>query len=232
MNMSSYIKELESCLKPVHSEGNLELRVKMKVVGQIRRVDGRQVTYGEFKKKYMMGNEPVLLTGLMDQWSACQDWVTDNGQPNLSFFSDHFGSSQVQVRLPFYLISNSAFTAVSASSWSDFTLNSIGTLFDPDQTCNSHHTRTLVGSALTTEGLSGIGNDLSLLIALSSVLKANPKLPLNLTSTAAYAKKNSMRNSVALVQVLNAPISQMGTSPGGCGFLCPNNSNLMELVTL
>lgn len=33
----------------------------------------------------------------MDDWRACKDWVTENGQPNLLFFSTHFGKSKVQV---------------------------------------------------------------------------------------------------------------------------------------
>uniref|UniRef100_A0A0A0LNV5 JmjC domain-containing protein n=2 Tax=Cucumis sativus TaxID=3659 RepID=A0A0A0LNV5_CUCSA len=45
----------------------------------------------------MEKNKPVVLTGLMDDWKACSDWVDENGQPNLSFFSTHFGKSRVQV---------------------------------------------------------------------------------------------------------------------------------------
>ncbi|KAJ1378187.1 JmjC domain [Sesbania bispinosa] len=46
----------------------------------------------------MEKNQPVVLTGLMDHhWRACNDWVTPHGQPNLQFFSTHFGASKVQV---------------------------------------------------------------------------------------------------------------------------------------
>ncbi|KAG6589436.1 2-oxoglutarate and iron-dependent oxygenase JMJD4, partial [Cucurbita argyrosperma subsp. sororia] len=49
------------------------------------------------QKRYMEKNQPVVLTGLMDDWKACSDWVDENGQPNLRFFSTHFGKSKVQV---------------------------------------------------------------------------------------------------------------------------------------
>ncbi|KAK4257042.1 hypothetical protein QN277_006686 [Acacia crassicarpa] len=65
--------------------------------GQVEKVNGKELTYGEFVNRYMEKNCPVVLTGLMDDWRACKDWVTVNGQPNLQFFSSHFGSSKVQV---------------------------------------------------------------------------------------------------------------------------------------
>ncbi|GLJ20856.1 hypothetical protein SUGI_0380260 [Cryptomeria japonica] len=69
----------------------------MKIVGQIPRVNGSDLSYAEFREKYMMRNEPVILTGLMDGWRACTDWVSQDGRPNLSFFSQHCGNSLVQV---------------------------------------------------------------------------------------------------------------------------------------
>jgi len=72
-------------------------RMTIKVSGKIRRIDGRQISYGEFRDKYMKTNEPILLTGLMDDWRACRDWVSPDGQPNLSFFSLNFAKSRVQV---------------------------------------------------------------------------------------------------------------------------------------
>lgn len=65
--------------------------------GHVEKVNGRELTYREFVNRYMEKNQPVVLTGLMDDWRACRDWVTDNGQPNLKFFSSSFGSSKVQV---------------------------------------------------------------------------------------------------------------------------------------
>lgn len=58
---------------------------------------GREVSYSEFAEKYMAQNKPVVLTGLMDDWRACKDWVSPNGKPNLHFFSTHFAKSKVQV---------------------------------------------------------------------------------------------------------------------------------------
>ncbi|XP_055828550.1 arginine-specific demethylase JMJ20 [Solanum dulcamara] len=69
----------------------------LKVGGRIEKVNGREVTYSEFAEKYMARNQPVVLTGLMDDWRACKDWVLPNGKPNLHFFSTHFGKSIVQV---------------------------------------------------------------------------------------------------------------------------------------
>ncbi|GAY47341.1 hypothetical protein CUMW_103860 [Citrus unshiu] len=65
--------------------------------GQIEKLNGKELSYSEFVEKYMAKNQPVVLTGLMDDWRACKDWVTENGQPNLQFFSTHFGKSKVQV---------------------------------------------------------------------------------------------------------------------------------------
>lgn len=69
----------------------------VKIGGQIEKVNGKELTYGEFVENYLVKNQPVVLTGLMDDWRACKDWVTHNGRPNLQFFSTHFGKSRVQV---------------------------------------------------------------------------------------------------------------------------------------
>ena len=74
----------------------------LKIGGRIEKVNGRELTYSEFAEKYMSQNQPVLLTGLMDDWRACKDWVSPNGKPNLHFFSTHFGKSKVQVRYYFF----------------------------------------------------------------------------------------------------------------------------------
>lgn len=62
----------------------------------MEKVNGKELSYVEFAEKYMGRNQPVVLTGLMDDWGACRDWVTDGGKPNLQFFSTHFGTSKVQ----------------------------------------------------------------------------------------------------------------------------------------
>lgn len=69
----------------------------VEIAGQIEKVNGKELSYSEFVERYMEKNQPVVLTGLMDDWRACRDWVTDNGQPNLQFFATHFGKSTVQV---------------------------------------------------------------------------------------------------------------------------------------
>lgn len=69
----------------------------IEIGGHIEKVNGKELSYSEFVKKYLVKNQPVVLTGLMDGWRACRDWVSENGQPNLYFFSTHFGKSRVQV---------------------------------------------------------------------------------------------------------------------------------------
>ncbi|KAK8569388.1 hypothetical protein V6N13_046447 [Hibiscus sabdariffa] len=71
--------------------------MSLKIGGQIEKVNGRQLSYSEFAEKYLAQNQPVLLTGLMDDWTASKHWVSANAQPNLLFFSTHFGKSKVQV---------------------------------------------------------------------------------------------------------------------------------------
>ncbi|XVF09343.1 hypothetical protein REPUB_Repub07fG0084200 [Reevesia pubescens] len=71
--------------------------VKLKIGGQIEKVNGRELSCTEFAERYLSQNQPVVLTGLMDDWRASKDWVSLNAQPNLSFFSTHFGKSKVQV---------------------------------------------------------------------------------------------------------------------------------------
>ncbi|KAG1347031.1 2-oxoglutarate and iron-dependent oxygenase JMJD4 [Cocos nucifera] len=64
---------------------------------KVERVDGRKLRYEEFVERYLKGNRPVVLMGLMDAWRACSDWVTPDGRPNLPFFAHRFGKSLVQV---------------------------------------------------------------------------------------------------------------------------------------
>lgn len=69
----------------------------IEICGSIDKVNGKGLSYKEFVERYMGKNQPVVLTGLMDDWKACSDWVDENGQPNLGFISSHFGKSRVQV---------------------------------------------------------------------------------------------------------------------------------------
>ncbi|KAA3459687.1 jmjC domain-containing protein 4 [Gossypium australe] len=71
--------------------------MSLKIGGTIEKVNGKELFYSEFAEKYLAGNQPVLLTGLMDDWTASKHWVSSNGQPNLLFFLTHFGKSKVQV---------------------------------------------------------------------------------------------------------------------------------------
>ncbi|MQL72599.1 hypothetical protein Taro_004918 [Colocasia esculenta] len=71
--------------------------------GQIERVNGKELHYKEFAERYLRRNQPVLLTGLMEGWRACDDWVAEDGLFNLDFFSTHFGNSRVQLSLGYVL---------------------------------------------------------------------------------------------------------------------------------
>lgn len=69
----------------------------LNIGGEVEKINGKDLRYHQFVERFLEKNQPVLLTGLMDGWSASKDWVTPNGDPNLSFFSAHFGKSRVQV---------------------------------------------------------------------------------------------------------------------------------------
>ncbi|VFQ97258.1 unnamed protein product [Cuscuta campestris] len=69
----------------------------LRIGGQVEKVNAKVLSYAEFAEKYMNKNQPVVLTGLMDDWRSCSDWVTEAGKPNLLFLSTHFGTSKVQV---------------------------------------------------------------------------------------------------------------------------------------
>ncbi|CAM8926130.1 unnamed protein product [Rhodiola kirilowii] len=73
------------------------MEVKIGGGEMIERVNGKEVSYEEFANRYLSKNQPVVLTGLIDDWRACSDWVSQDGRPNLSFFATHFGQSKVQV---------------------------------------------------------------------------------------------------------------------------------------
>ncbi|KAG8378810.1 hypothetical protein BUALT_Bualt07G0023600 [Buddleja alternifolia] len=69
----------------------------VKIGGTVEKVNGKELSYTDFVENYLTRNQPVILTGLTDDWRACKDWVSDDGKPNLRYFSDHFGGSTVQV---------------------------------------------------------------------------------------------------------------------------------------
>lgn len=73
----------------------------IKIGGYIQKINGKELSYPDFAERYLAKNEPVVVTGLMDDWQACEDWVTHDGKPNLHFFSTHFAKSKVQVLTPF-----------------------------------------------------------------------------------------------------------------------------------
>ena len=75
-------------------------KMGLKIERRVERVNGKDLSYTQFVEQYLVQNQPVILTGLMEDWRACKDWILEDGKPNLQFFSTHFGNSKVQV---FYL---------------------------------------------------------------------------------------------------------------------------------
>jgi hypothetical protein len=77
---------------------------RVKVVGQVERVDGRSLTYAEFVDRFMAPNRPVVLTGLTTSWRSREDWTLpdpgDCGRPNLGFVARNFPSPLVPVCTP------------------------------------------------------------------------------------------------------------------------------------
>ncbi|CAD6231255.1 unnamed protein product [Miscanthus lutarioriparius] len=74
---------------------------RVKVVGQVERVDGESLSYAEFVRRFMAPNRPVVLTGLTSSWRARKDWTLsgsgDRRRPDLGFFAQNFPSPLVQV---------------------------------------------------------------------------------------------------------------------------------------
>ncbi|KAJ0755134.1 hypothetical protein HanPI659440_Chr09g0354521 [Helianthus annuus] len=69
----------------------------LNIVGFVEKVNGNEMSYTTFAEKYLSNNQPVVITGLMDDWRARKDWLFDDGTPNLHFISSSFGNSKVQV---------------------------------------------------------------------------------------------------------------------------------------
>lgn len=71
--------------------------MRLNITGSVEKVNCNELSYADFIEKYLSKNEPVVITGLMDDWRACTDWVLEDGRPNLHFISSNFGGSIVQV---------------------------------------------------------------------------------------------------------------------------------------
>ncbi|KAL0367176.1 UNVERIFIED_CONTAM: hypothetical protein Sradi_3607700 [Sesamum radiatum] len=67
----------------------------LKIGGKVEKVNEKELSYGDFVEKYLARNQPVILTGLTEDWRVCKDWISDDGKPNLCFFSTHFSDSRV-----------------------------------------------------------------------------------------------------------------------------------------
>jgi hypothetical protein len=94
---------------------------RVKVVGQVERVDGRSLTYPEFVDRFMKPNLPVVLTGLTSSWRSCEDWALagpdDRRRPNLDFFAQNFPSPLVQVPTTPPIVSEESLHLPHESFW-------------------------------------------------------------------------------------------------------------------
>lgn len=70
----------------------------IEIVGQIEKINGKELSYKDFAERYLAKSQPVVISDLTEDWRAREDWVAENGLPNLHFFATHFGKSRVQVK--------------------------------------------------------------------------------------------------------------------------------------
>ncbi|KAF3503123.1 hypothetical protein F2Q69_00040078 [Brassica cretica] len=68
----------------------------IEIVGRIDKINGKEVSYNDFAERYLAKSQPVVISDLTEDWGAREDWVAENGLPNLNFFATHFGKSRVQ----------------------------------------------------------------------------------------------------------------------------------------
>ncbi|KAL1519848.1 hypothetical protein AB1Y20_023351 [Prymnesium parvum] len=64
---------------------------------RLARVPLASLTVEEFRDRYMIPNEPVLLTGATHGWRAVAEWVTPRGAPDISRLAALFGASSASV---------------------------------------------------------------------------------------------------------------------------------------
>ncbi|CAN6970439.1 unnamed protein product [Brassica rapa subsp. trilocularis] len=69
----------------------------IEIVGQIDKINGKELSYNDFAERYLAKSQPVVISDLTEDWRVREDWVAENGLPNLNFFATHFGKSRVQV---------------------------------------------------------------------------------------------------------------------------------------
>lgn len=70
----------------------------IEIVGQIDKINGKELSYNDFAERYLAKSQPVVISDLTEDWRVREDWVAENGLPNLNFFATHFGKSRVQVK--------------------------------------------------------------------------------------------------------------------------------------
>jgi hypothetical protein len=67
------------------------------VARECPRVPLASLSVAEFRRRFLIPNQPVLLTGATDGWRAGHEWTTPEGEPDLSALARLFGNSIVPV---------------------------------------------------------------------------------------------------------------------------------------
>ncbi|CAL4067628.1 unnamed protein product, partial [Meganyctiphanes norvegica] len=56
------------------------------------------MSYNDFFREHLEANKPCVFSGTFTKdWKARSEWVTDDGQPKVNFFKEHFGAAEVPV---------------------------------------------------------------------------------------------------------------------------------------
>lgn len=64
---------------------------------EIERITNR-ISYWDFYQNYIRKNKPCILSAMFTAtWSCRKDWLTNDGEPNMDYFEDNFGSYKAPV---------------------------------------------------------------------------------------------------------------------------------------
>jgi len=67
------------------------------MVRECPRVPLASLSVADFRRRFLIPNQPVLLTGATDGWRAGREWITSEGEPDLCALAQLFGDSIVPV---------------------------------------------------------------------------------------------------------------------------------------
>jgi hypothetical protein len=55
------------------------------------RVRATELSTAEFIEKYLIANQPLIITGCTADWLSTRKWLNADGTPNFSFLLEQFG---------------------------------------------------------------------------------------------------------------------------------------------